>query len=95
MADIGGETVAATDYFLRTVKLVVEAGTAQAGLSRIALIDTGEARACPGHTTRRMVNQIPARPAPSRRATSVPSPTAAASAGRRNAGRCRPPSSTA
>ncbi|GGC32119.1 hypothetical protein GCM10011504_07890 [Siccirubricoccus deserti] len=59
MADIGGETVAATDYFLRTVKLVVEAGTAQAGLSRIALIDTGEARACPGHTTRRMVNQIP------------------------------------
>ncbi|MCO6415375.1 di-heme-cytochrome C peroxidase [Siccirubricoccus sp. KC 17139] len=61
LADLfeGREEVAAADYFLTTVKQVVETGTAAAGLTRRRLLDTGEARACPGGYSRRMVAQIP------------------------------------
>ncbi|WP_149538356.1 di-heme-cytochrome C peroxidase [Siccirubricoccus phaeus] len=54
--------VPAASYFLGTVRQVVETGTAAAGLTRRQLLDTGEARACPGGVTRRMAAQIP-RPA--------------------------------
>jgi mono/diheme cytochrome c family protein len=64
MADAPGRgvedgAVAAPDFFLRSVSAVVQAGTARAGLRRRALLDTGEARACPGGTSPRMSRQIP------------------------------------
>lgn len=61
MADVPGgpDTVPATSFFTRSVMAVVERGTADAGLTRRMLLDSGEARACPGGTTRRMVAQIP------------------------------------
>jgi hypothetical protein len=55
----GPDTVPAAAFFLRSVGEVVKRGTADAGLTRRLLLDTGEARACPGFTSRRMAAQIP------------------------------------
>ena len=56
---MGAETVPAAAFFTLGVRAVVERGTAEAGLTRRMLLDTGEARACPGGASPRMAAQVP------------------------------------
>lgn len=56
---LGAETVPATTFFTNSVRAVVERGTADAGITRRMLLDSGEARACPGGASPRMAAQIP------------------------------------
>lgn len=56
---MGAAEVPAPTFFTLAVRNVVETGTAQAGLTRRMLLDSGEARACPGGVSPRMARQIP------------------------------------
>jgi hypothetical protein len=55
---MGAPEVPAAQFFVESVKQVVERGTADAGLTRRMLLDTGEARACPPASPR-LAGQIP------------------------------------